>query len=326
MHYPTSDAELGEEEGQEGKEVENNFSAKEDERMLCILILGKSKSGKSVLVRSLIDQFAHPKRPVYIVNDKTNDCPYEKLKWTQLEDLKNAALIFEDLIACSKIQFKTIQEMLNYYAHHNLVSPIICVSHSLHNNNIFGLLPYFNIIFISAVQSSLGSLKSLLQYYQYEPEEKILYLNQLKNCDEKDFNHFMINVEKRQIKLTCAQDPEKLETFDPENKLSATPGLSAQKFLGHLKNSIDMLRLFDIIYQVIPTHRFNEKDLTVKLPKKCKGRKKQNVKISLIDYLSVLTSPNEPVDETLYKFHKYLRKKKNIILPKTYVKNKKMHW
>jgi hypothetical protein len=298
-------------------DLEEEGNQSEDEDLMCMLIIGQSKSGKSYMTKSLLQQFAKPDRPIYIVNETNSNCPYKKIDWPDALKLRNAAVVFEDLIACGRKQFQIIQHMLNRRAHHDKCNPIICICHSLHNNNVYGLLPYVQFIFVAALISSMDSFKTLLSRYGYSKEQQSYYIQLLRSSPSKKYNHFLFDVNRGTIKLTTAGDQEKFDR-ESEQSLIVNPESSAQKFMGHLEGSINKLRLFDIILPSISKRKLDPKNLTVRLKRK---NSKSYVCISLIDYISALTEKDFFPDNKLLKFHKYLTSKKKITLPKTYVKN-----
>jgi energy-coupling factor transporter ATP-binding protein EcfA2 len=289
-----------------------------------ILIIGETESGKSTIMRSIVQQFTRPDRSVYVVNDRTLTSPYEKIGWEKVAKLEFATIIFEDIISCKKNEFVIIQEVLNFKAHHNHCNLVICIAHSLHKTGMFGLLPYFNFVYIAAKPSSLKSFKALLREYDFPPETRPSHVDRLKSVREK-YSYLMLDVNESTFKVTSAREIGTKETL-PESDLQRgkrgvdAPEASASKFLGHLPKSQDKLRLFDIIYPSLPPRKFNSKDLTVTL----RSKKWGETRISLIDYISLLTDDQFAPTKDLLKLHKYLRVVKNICLPKTYASNRQL--
>jgi ABC-type dipeptide/oligopeptide/nickel transport system ATPase component len=299
--------------------------------MLSILIIGKSGSGKSYLTKSLMEKFAPKDMPIYVVNDRSRKPMFKSVDWDRVGELRDCALVAEDLISAKPSQFVKLQELLNYQSHHNRVSPIIAICHSLLRNNIYGLLPYFSFVYVSAVKSSIVSFKNLLNYYNFDKEEQGIYMTQFLSCNEQ-FSHFMLDVENRCLTLTRAEESvrnederrERMEQQrlieEPARKQRAAQA-SAKKYLEKMRRNSDYaIILFDLIYPVLPESRFNDKDLTVTLLK----RGNEEV-ISIIDYIYALVDESgEEPDYSIYQLHRYLRHKRNLHLPKTYVLNRKL--
>ena len=59
---------------------------------LAILLIGKSRSGKSTLAKALLRKHANPDYPVFSVNDR-KDSPYNSIEWSKLPELSHCALV-----------------------------------------------------------------------------------------------------------------------------------------------------------------------------------------------------------------------------------------
>jgi hypothetical protein len=295
----------------------------EEENLITILIIGVSGSGKSYLVKSLIEQFTPKKRPIVTLNDRTKKCPYKKIEWHQLKDFPACAVVIEDVISIKPKHFELVQDLVSVRCHHEKNNPVILVSHSLIKNNIKGLLNYFNYVYISAVNNSIDSFRSLLAFYGFKDDLKEHYIAQLKACDE-EFSYFMLNVRTQEIILTRAEDRVILEEQKRgelgDKKSSVAPETAAAKFLSKLENPHLALILFEMVHPCLPVNRFNSSNLTVTLTK---SGEEDGVIISLIDYIANLITPDIEPDYDMLKFHRYLTRKKNLHLPKTYVLNKR---
>ena len=116
-----------------------------------VLILGRSHTGKSNLVRTLLKRFEAYEKEILIVNDRTPDCPFRAVQWHELAQVENCILICEDVLTATTRQYRSVcfsaaaaaakvppffsrilQELLNFQAHHRRVNPIFVVSHSMH--------------------------------------------------------------------------------------------------------------------------------------------------------------------------------------------------
>jgi hypothetical protein len=299
--------------------------------MVSILIIGKSGSGKSYLTKSLMEKFAPKDLPIYVVNDRSRNPAFKSIGWERLGGLKDCGLVVEDLISAKPAQFVQLQELLNYQSHHNRVSPIIAICHSLLRNNIYGLVPYFSFIYVSAVNSSIVSFKNLLNYYNFDKEDQKRYMEQFLACNEQ-FSHFMLDVENRSLTLTRAEESvrtederqkrvEKQRLLEEPRRRREAAQASAKKYLEKMRRNSDYaMILFDLIYPALPENRFNDKDLTVTLMK----RGNEEI-VSIIDYIYALVDESgEEPDYSIYQLHRYLRHKRNLHLPKTYVLNRKL--
>jgi hypothetical protein len=306
-----------------GAAADEDGDPKPKREQVAILLLGLSGSGKSFLCRYLIDLFSPSGKAekVYAVNDKTRDCTYEKLDWTQLHRVRRASVVVEDVISATPKQFKLLQELLNFGQHHKQIGCVVVIAHTATSNNIFGLIPSFHYIYVSAVKNSISSLHKILNHYGYEKEEKAVYVDMIMNCSEP-YCHLRLDVAEREIKLTKAGQQEELgrRAREGREREAGRPDirLNAVKFLSDLENSKKALLLFDHIVPRLPPEKLDRDFLTVTLTDKAAG---EPVVVSLIDYLSVLTDPDAPPDHLLDKFHSYV-KKRGAHLPRAYVLNR----
>lgn len=298
-------------------------------KQVAILIIGRSGSGKTYLTKSLIDQFKQEGKPTYVVNDRTNDNTFRKIDWERLNSLSDCALVFEDVIACRQSQFVLLQEMLNFRSHHARVTPIIVIAHALLRNNIHGLLPYFNFIYIAAVKTNVTSFRKLLTTYAFDKEEQNKYLSQFLAANEQ-FTFFMFDIEKRKIRLTRAEDSVRREEENARllkierelaepRRIKETAFASAKKYLSKMRENSDYaIILFELIYPFLPLERLDPDHLTVSLLKEGNP-----VTVSVIDYISALLDQRqtEP-DYYILQFHRYLKRKRRLHLPKTYILNR----
>jgi hypothetical protein len=140
----------------------------------------------------------------------------------------------------------------------------------------------------------------------------------------------MFDVENRTMTLTRAEDnvmdEEERKKRDAKRKKLEAPikkmteaQESAKKYLSRMTYNADVaLNLFDLIYPFLPEENFNGKDLTVQMFKE--GKREV---VSVIDYIHALVDENDiDPDPSILKFHKYLRFKRRMHLPKTYILNR----
>ena len=59
---------------------------------LAFLLVGKSRSGKSTLTKSLIKRYAVKDYPVFSVNDRKRS-PFSSVEWSKLPELSHCALV-----------------------------------------------------------------------------------------------------------------------------------------------------------------------------------------------------------------------------------------
>lgn len=90
-----------------------------------ILIIGRSASGKTSLIRNILPQYSRYNKPIYLLNDRSQSKRYAHISWAQAETVSNAVVICEDIIQATIQQHRILQNLLSYKIHHDKVSPFI---------------------------------------------------------------------------------------------------------------------------------------------------------------------------------------------------------
>ena len=295
------------------------------------LLLGRSTTGKSYLCKYLVNAFADPSRPVYTLNDRTSTCPYVKISVEQAKVISNCSVVAEDIISATRPLFEVLQLILNYKGHHDSISPCILISHSIYKNSIYSLLPFMRKIYLSAVRSSLNSLKAILNFFDFDATEKIQIKKALLSCTQK-FCFLSFDVDKREWSVVKAEKRKGIKVLQdnvageekgsaPEAELESRIRVNAAKYLNVLEKRDVANQIFNMIFACLPLEKVNPQDLSLKLT--MKGR---HVRISLVDYCAQLTNANEDeemeieLERVLLKFHRYL-KRRGIFLPNCYIFN-----
>ena len=60
-----------------------------------VLVIGRSSTGKTNLVRALLREYQQFDKITYVLNDRTRDWPYTHVYWQQVQDLANCQLVVE---------------------------------------------------------------------------------------------------------------------------------------------------------------------------------------------------------------------------------------
>lgn len=143
------------------------------------LIIGKTGSGKTTLVRRIIKRLRHanPTKIVYTLNVKsneyrlTNNNLVEDITFEQLNTVpKKAVIIVEDVISMTPFQAKALREAINYNAHHKR-QKIYVITHHVYKTSIYQLIPYFNYVIFTSSQSNLPLIKIVFQYFSLSKDQ-----------------------------------------------------------------------------------------------------------------------------------------------------------
>jgi energy-coupling factor transporter ATP-binding protein EcfA2 len=317
-----------------GADDSSSSSSDDEPEHSTFLVIGRSGTGKSSLCRSLLAEFKHFSKTVYVLNDRSKRSKYVRISWSQLGELHHCAVLVEDIVTASSAQFRQLAELLNFGVHHKRLSPTICVSHSLTRQGIFGLLPFFTRVYVSACVASLASFRNLLNYFGFEEAERQFHISNLLS-NKEPFCHYMLDVEKRTVdKVHFPLQPDddggdgtgRKKKKKKKMSLSRRDALAlskAQRYLSVLKNSKECLALFDLIWHRLPK---SADPATLEVSLQTKKGEGSPVKISLISYLAALTDDRGTAPaHDMIKFHKYCKIVHGIYLPAPFVLNKNFH-
>ena len=168
-------------------------------------------------------------------------------------------------------------------------------------------------------------MRSVLQYYGIDKDEREKQVQLLRTIKEK-YAHLMLNVRTHNIKMTRLGEPTPFERRqlqqEKTNKLDAAKA-SASKFLKFLPQHELAFTLFELLLNHLPKDRLNIDDLTVAVT----NRRGQRQVVTLVDYLSALTTPRAEYKKTkthklLKRFHSYMTGRRRLKLPSTFIRNK----
>ena len=166
-------------EKEEESDGDNDDEDEEDsgsEGLGSALIIGKSNTGKSTLVRRLVEKYNLPldaHRPIFLLNDQTGKkAPrgIQKISWNQILDINKCCLIIEDLVKCNKRQVDALSNLINVQNHHAQVRPIFFITHTLRGNGFYGLLKCYNAICLATESSHRDELKEIVTRFHFSYE------------------------------------------------------------------------------------------------------------------------------------------------------------
>ena len=333
--------EEAEEEEGESNDKENETSDTEDPGSVGLgsaLIIGKSNTGKSTLVKRLVEKYGGSssssfqktrRRPIFILNDQTGKKTpgMEKISWDQIKTISKCCLIVEDLVKCNKRQVDVLSNLINVQNHHAQVRPIFFITHTLRGNGFFGLLKCYNAICLASEMSHADELKEIISRFRFGDELA-------KNCWEKfregsekgKYTFLWIDLELKKcalIKTEKKSGPSTAASIESakESKISGLREKAKLYFsLMPDKTQKACIVLFDMICSKLYSS-IDEHDLCLK--GKVRG---ELFRASIVDYINVLLTNEEEDDSnssSIKILHSYIISK-NVQLPKCYIRNKSM--
>jgi hypothetical protein len=278
--------------------------------MESVLVIGKSGSGKTFLANRMA---AGSGKDVYKVADRGDGSKkFKSVGWDGLEKLRDCCVVFDDLISCSKTQFSSLQNVLNYKGNHHGVSPAIVCCHSIYKNNVYSLLHYVSHVYFTLSKCNEKSVTGVLDFFKFSPEERASASADFKGTRDR-YGYFLVDVEAH----TFAR--HRLGS----GAIPASPAVgmedyrdAARRFLKELGNDRAFV-LFEMILLKLPLSCLSPRDLSVTLKLKSSDAARQ---LSLIDYLHALLVPDRPSQDMLI-LHRFVEKYVTC-MPKCFVVNK----
>ena len=288
------------------------------------LILGCSGSGKTQYIKNYVKTVS---LPVYIINAKESDVPdnFEIIDYTDVDEIHNAILIFEDIVRPSEFESKVINTTLVKLKRHNSLV-VFVISHHIQKNGLHSIITHFDeIIFSKNVKNT-----SMFKHYakRYCPIDEQESLNRWSNfLKTPGTTHYLrYNV----ISSTFDYLDEQGKKIISQESIIRK---EVQRFIEPFGSVNECLALYDYLVKILPPLTIGE-DLILTLekrslnpPAEAKKTPKQmhlKLKINVIDLISYVSNTNfnseEPPEEIIVAF-KSLRELYKI--PFIFIRNKK---
>ena len=291
----------------------------------------RSGSGKSTLLKKLA-LTAPKKSGLYLINTRGDEAAEYKNMHRKTKNINflllnkvapNSIIFIEDLIYMNDKHEQALRQCLNYDAHHHKIK-VFCVSHTVHKNKIYSTLPLFHYIVFTSAPSNLPVLRFVLNFFKFEKpvikEWSNAFLDKAGTfgiyfCFDCSSMKFYISIDDGKS-WSLLKDGEENNAREVESQEVIIKKF--EKFIkGHSKRAFASA-LFSIIIQskaVIDTV-----DYTIVFKMNATGKTK---KVSLVDYILCLLDESSKRPHVDYKVvHRYLVNKKNVVYPKSFIKNK----
>lgn len=294
------------------------------------LIIGKSASGKTTLIKSILKKSIRPTTNVYTLNVKSSE--YAKISdqvfnidFEQLNTVpKHSIVIIEDVISLTPFQAKTLREAINFNAHHKK-QKIFVVTHHVYKTNIYQLIPYFNYVVFTSSISNLPILKLILQYSQIDKqtlEEWAAFFTK----KTKPFAYFIFDSEQQSFYRADTLADLRKRNFKSIDGISNQSKPSKDdliiRFDSFVNNDIhkqSASTIFSILINALASlENINPIDLSLQ----CQSDNK-TISISLVDYVMSLLDKSTKLTKFNVFLHKYFLKRCKI--PMMFIKNKRYH-
>lgn len=144
------------------------------------LIIGRSGTGKSSLLKTLVSRLANKKNRIYLINVRPDEtAEYKKLTTLQVETITlegakkvrpRSILIIEDIISLKDREQTSLRETLNYIAHHKKCK-VYCVTHGIFKTGLFTAMTFFNFLIFTNSPANAPIVKQALERFALEKHE-----------------------------------------------------------------------------------------------------------------------------------------------------------
>lgn len=226
---------------------------------------------------------------------------------------------------------KNMRTALNFNAHHKR-QKIFSISHGIHKTSLWSMLSFFHFVIFTSAPSNVPVLRFTLNYFKIDKDIINLWIEQFKklgkskknyyfyfSCSEMGF-YFTKNILDVEAKELIGSLTNTLHVdSEPENLEATKKNLQSkfEKFLeGHLAKA-QASAIFGSVINSIDLKFIREHDLSVCF-NNLGGQKMK--RISLVDYITCILTPNQPASKGLTTLHDYI--KNYCLIPAIFIKNK----
>jgi ABC-type dipeptide/oligopeptide/nickel transport system ATPase component len=293
-----------------------------------ILIIGNSGSGKSTLVKQYLAEYGQGK-DLYVINSKDDEyksvAPDRVLiSMSETQSIKeNSIVIIEDIIRLSKKDSEAISVLLNFQVHHSNLK-LFCITHHVYKTCIYCLLSFFHSIFFTSDSNNSAIIKLVARAFSIEKPTYLEWSRIVGKNIYKPGKFYVFDV--KHMKLLVYSTWEDIsqcrgvdifesEVTDETTDRAAQLHTRFNAFLSHYPHYKSASMIFAIIIECLPMDQIRPRDFTIM----SENAKKQTIRISIVDYITSLTSPSAHVDMHQLSFHRYITSRCKI--PDFYIRN-----
>jgi GTPase SAR1 family protein len=304
------------------------------------LIIGKTSSGKTTLVKAILKAQLKKNSNVniYTINVRSNEYStvYPNLinvEYEQMDTIpRKSIIIIEDVISMTPFQANTLRQAVNYNAHHKK-QKIYVITHHVFKTSVYQLIPYFNYIVFTASHSNIPLVKIILRYFHLSKDDIEKTTSLIHPVRNTPFVYFVFTVDShRFLKADSIKQlllGELRDTHGDSVTTATTTTATTTKddliqrfetFVFTNDNKQQASTVFSILVNALPNFQnINLTDLTLR----CQTKTGHPINISLVDYVMSLLTPNIKITKYDLFVHNYF--KPLCKLPTMFIVNKRYH-
>jgi nucleoside-triphosphatase THEP1 len=187
------------------------------------LILGRSGSGKSSLLREAIGQLKsfykktsknenrfsgftavrNKKNKIKLITVNARSDEYDKLgskksppKRLEYKSLckasPNSVVIIEDIISMSASEERCLRQLLNYDSHHKHIK-VFMIAHHVYKTSIHTLLGFFNYIIFTSDHTNVPLIRITLAYFKIDSDQIATWLTKFKSSTSNYSSYYFFD-------------------------------------------------------------------------------------------------------------------------------------
>lgn len=233
-------------------------------------------------------------------------------------------ILVEDIISMSKNDEKLLRTTLNYDAHHKK-QKIFCVSHSIHKNSMWSLLPFFHFIIFTSSPSNFPVIRFTFNYFKVEKSQLDAWLTEYIRLGKNGRKGIYFFFDCIKMTFNVAENTQFTKRYLVGNQATfggnvdtAVVGNNVddvhhkQVLMTKFESLVDSLEckgqaitVFSILVNCLDSNLIREHDMSFAFHSK---KLKSEIRFSLVDYVTILLSESAPVSKPVRAFHAYAKR------------------
>ena len=267
-----------------------------------------------------------PEQKAYANNFEHN--VYSMDLFNQLSLVKSRSIILvEDIINMSKNDEKLLRTSLNYDSHHKK-QKIFCVSHSIHKNSMWSLLPFFHFIIFTSSPSNVPVIRFTFNYFKIDKHQLDSWLTEYLRLGQNGRKGIYFYFDCIKMTFNVSENTQFTKrfvvgqeaTFGPNSRSAVVDRIDRggaddlrqkQIIMAKFESLIESLdckgqaiSIFSILVNCLNYKMIREHDLSFAFYSKTL---KSEIRFSLVDYVTTLLDESAPVSAPLQAFHAYAK-------------------
>jgi GTPase SAR1 family protein len=287
-----------------------------------IIYVGTSGSGKTMhMLKYVKSNYKRCRK--YVLNDTSNLAKkfksFEAVDWDfEFAKIRNSVLICEDLICLSSKQLLLLATFVNVLRRHQ-DNTCVLITHALRGNNLYSLVQHMNFFVFLSGRANISNFNVVCTIFKIPEDIQARGQDFFLHPPGKYYS-LILNTETFELTIT---DPYYNKVSGPNNKeVNMSSSVQKSQMLDQIQNVLkpfpngaQLFAFASFLVNNLPPQYINP-DLSVKGI----GKNRKSVRVSLIDYINVVSSESSPMSKAMLGLHSFLLSK--LTIPHLFIKNK----